>query len=140
MSNNEKIALLQSFRNEIVGHHGVNRTLEILRSAGVSWPILKKEVSDFIGSCLTCQKIKYSKNLFTGDLHYHIHGTHPMQSISCDTVGPLPEDEFDNKFILGIVDNFSKFIELFPVKSTEAQEYVTSIISHIGLFGVPKSV
>jgi len=63
-----------------------------------------------------------------------------MQSLSIDTLGPLPEDNLGNKYILGIVDNFSKFIHLFPTRSTTAVEYISALVKHIGLFGLPQSI
>jgi hypothetical protein len=43
---------------------------------------------------------------------YNLLGEAPMMELSVDSVGPLPEDENGNKFILVIIDNFSKFTEL----------------------------
>jgi hypothetical protein len=112
--------------------------MDILQAANLTWPGIKEDVTQFIKSCLICQRIKVGHNLFHGESGHHLHGSYPMQSLSCDTVGPLPEDLFGNSYILAIVDNFSKFIHLFPIQSTESKEYVVSLVKHIGFFGVPK--
>jgi hypothetical protein len=140
ITDDEKMSILQSVHNEIVGHHGINKTLDLLKAANISWPGIKSDVTKFINSCLICQKIKRSNHLFKGSSEYHLHGSYPMETLSCDTIGPLPTDEFGNSYILAIVDNFSKFIQLFPIHSTTAMEYVTNFIKHIGIFGVPKSI
>jgi putative transposase len=136
----DKRAVLQSVHNEVVGHHGINKTVDLLKAIDIKWPHLRDDVASFIGSCLICQKIKTSKDLFKGPSEFHLHGEYPMASLSCDIIGPLPEDKFGNTYILGIVDNFTKFIELYPTPSTQAMEYVMSLIKHIGLFGVPKKI
>ena len=124
----EKIARIQSVHNEIVGHHGIGRTLDMLTSAELAWDGMKKDVVAFINSCLICQKIKSSQHLFKGPSDYHLHGTYPMSSLSCDALGPLPTDDYGNVYILGIIDNFSKFIQLFAIKITEAKAYITRLV------------
>jgi hypothetical protein len=59
-----------------------------------------------------------------------------MESLSVDSIGPLPEDENGNKFILVIIDNFSKFVSLYATKSTTAISYCQALVNHMGIFGV----
>jgi hypothetical protein len=42
-----------------------------------------------------------------------------------DTLGPLPEDENGNKHVILIVDDFSKFVGLYPSRSTTSDEFAT---------------
>jgi Chromo (CHRromatin Organisation MOdifier) domain/Integrase zinc binding domain/Integrase core domain len=140
INDDEKAARLSSVHNEIVGHHGITRTVDILKAAKLEWSGLVKDVTKFINECLICQKIKTSRNLFKGDSEFHLHGLYPMESLSCDTIGPLPEDSFGNKYIIAIVDNFSKFVTLYATQSTQAQDFVRSLVEHVGLFGVPKNL
>ena len=132
--------IVESVHNEIVGHHGVNKTLKMIRERKLNWPGYKEDVKQYIQECPVCQKIKYKKDQEQPEHGYHIEGWLPMQSLSVDTVGPLPEDMNGYKYILCIVDNFSKFCSLFPTKSTDALSYVNGLIRHIGVFGVMKSI
>jgi len=136
----EKHLRLLYVHNEIVGHHGIAKTIDILKAAKLGWKGMYEDVKTFIHNCMVCQKFKTSKHLCKGTLDYHIHGSYPMQSLSVDTLGPLSEDVFGHKYILVIVDNFSKFATLYPTRSTEAKEFVQALIHHIGLFGVPKQI
>jgi len=140
IQDDEKAARLSSVHNEIVGHHGITRTVEMLKAAKLEWPGVTKDVTKFINECLICQKIKTSRNLFKGDSEFHLHGSYPMESLSCDTIGPLPEDDLGNKYIVAIVDNFSKFVTLYATTSTQAQDFVQSLVHHVGLFGIPKKL
>ena len=45
----------------------------------------------------------------------------PWHTVSIDIVGPLPKTRADDKFILVVVDYFTKWIELFPLANTQAQ-------------------
>jgi hypothetical protein len=136
----EKLALLHSVHNEIVGHHGIGKTMDLLKAMDINLPRMKEEVSNFINSCVICQKIKRSSNMFKGVSEHHLYGNYPMEALSADTIGPLPSDKYGNTYILGIVDNFSKYIELYPTISTTAMEYVSCFVKHVGQFGVPKKL
>jgi transposase InsO family protein len=50
----------------------------------------------------------------------------------------LTKDANGNEYILGIVDAFSRWVELFPTKSTTAIETVSVMLNHIGQFGSPE--
>ena len=39
-----------------------------------------------------------------------------------------------------MIDTFSRFINLYPLKTVNAKDAVTSLIHHVGLFGVPKEL
>jgi hypothetical protein len=102
--------------NETVGHHGVERTLDILKAEGVQWKGMKGQVEHFIKECLICQKIKPHRHKALATWHYHLHEDHPMEELSVDSIGPLPEDSQGNKHILVIIDNFSKFTSVYPTE------------------------
>ena len=72
---------------------------------------------------------------FSGSPLYSIT---PLQALSVDTrLGPLPEDEYGMHNIILIVDNFSKFVGLYPAKTALTLEFVRAL-SYLGLeFLVP---
>jgi transposase InsO family protein len=63
-----------------------------------------------------------------------------MADLSVDTIGPLRADDDGFQHILVIIDNFSKFVMLYPTVSTDAASYVKSLLHHIGLFGIPQRI
>src|SRR3569623_1949854 len=63
-----------------------------------------------------------------------------MENVSIDTLGPLPPDMYDNKYIIVIIDEFSRFTTLHPTTATTAIEYVQALLNHCGYFGVPKRI
>jgi hypothetical protein len=58
-----------------------------------------------------------------------------MEYISFDTIGPLTEDSEGNKFLIAIIDNFSRFLRLYPCKDTSAMSAVRALMQHIGTHG-----
>jgi hypothetical protein len=49
-------------------------------------------------------------------IEYHLYSLRPLTSLSINTLGPLPEDEGGNRYIVVIVDNFSKFVGLYSAE------------------------
>jgi transposase InsO family protein len=43
----------------------------------------------------------------------------------------------DLEYILVIIDQFTRYVELFSIKDTSAEEVVQPLIEHIGRYGVP---
>jgi hypothetical protein len=124
-----------------VGHFGVENTLKAMASQGHGWRGMRQDVKKWIGECGICQKIKNQKDPHWVDaLEHHLYRLKPLASLSMDTLGPLPEDEYGNSYVVVIVDNFSKFMGLYPAKSTTSQEYVKSLMQWVGVFGVPAEV
>jgi hypothetical protein len=104
---------------------------------------MRVDVAAWIGQCGICQKIKHRqiKNpTWQDEVDHHLYSLDPLTSLSLDTLGPLPEDELGNKYIIVIVDNFSKFVGLYPAKSTTALEAAQAFLKWIGIFGVPKEI
>jgi transposase InsO family protein len=86
-----------------------------------------------------CQQLKGSKNN-----HHQISSTAgdaPFKRVAMDYFDPLPQSSKENTYILVIIDTFSKYVEIYPVKSTRANElastfYYKFILRH----GLPQEV
>ena len=73
-------------------------------------------------------------------MDHHLYSLDPLVSLSVDTLGPLKEDELGNRFIIVIVDNFSKLIGLYPARNTTSKEFVHALLQWVSIFGVPKEI
>jgi hypothetical protein len=64
-----------------------------------------------------------------------------LTSLSIDTLGSLPEDkDISNRYIVVIVDNFSKLIGLYSAKNVNSVDYTRAFILWVGIFGVPDEI
>ena len=61
----------------------------------------------------------------------------PFESLHIDHIGPLPVDDKGNSHILVMIDEFSRWVELFPTKTTGASEAAGCIVQHFGRFETP---
>ena len=125
--------------NAEVGHGGVKRTLDKLKRLHADFPNKEKSVQKFIKDCPYCQKTSQRK-VATTTLPFTIASTEAMQVLSIDTIGPLPEDNEGYKYILAIIDNFSRWISLYALRSVEAKEAAEALIHFFGIFGVPQQI
>ena len=69
---------------------------------------------------------------------HHLYSVTLLQELLIDTLGSLPEDEYGMRYIILIVDNFSKLVGLYPAKNTSTLEFVKAFLSWVGIVGVPK--
>jgi hypothetical protein len=137
----ERFNIFSRFHNSMIGHFGITRTLKAMSKAGHGWRGMRSDVTGWISECGICQKIKPQRGSdWEDEYEHHLYSTEPLKHLSVDTLGPLPEDENGNKYVILIVDDFSKFVGLYPTKSTTSEEFAMALVQWVALFGVPLQV
>ena len=65
-----------------------------------------------------------------------------MKRLCIDTIGELPATEPTNgyKYVLVIVDTFTRWIELYPLRTTGAVEAADALLVHFCRFGEPAQI
>ena len=137
--------------NSLVGHHGRERTvakvMEVLQQKKYKKLAdqfsdndhLRTYVKEFIDKCPVCQKLSTLKVPIQA--HTFTTATYePHQRLNMDTIGPFPDDEDGYCYILVIIDTFTRWIELFPIKSTTAAETAQILLQHFGRFGQAQEI
>jgi transposase InsO family protein len=126
--------LISQFHNPMVGHLGLEKTCALLVDAGHKWRGLRRDVRLFIKQCPLCQKLSQVKPVVIAQ-PIHIGGEFkPFSRISVDTTDVV-ETKDGYKFILGVVDNFTRWIKLYPLKTLEASEAATCLLDWFGNYG-----
>jgi hypothetical protein len=126
---------ISKVHNSIVGHLGVERTIKKLLRLDQKWP---SDVRTFIRQCPYCQKMSYLKvPILTSP--YTTASYDLTKKISMDCIGPLKESK-GYTHILTIIDNFSRYVGLYPLRGTNALEVAKSVLVHIGTFGCPSII
>ena len=133
---NDQYRTISDVHNSVVGHHGVERTLNKLRQLRHEWPMMREIVKQFIRKCPCCQKMSYLKT----PIHTHPYTLacySPMERIYIDTISFETPDEDGNKHVLVIIDAFTRWIELYPLTNLSAQTSAKALLQHFGRFGQP---
>jgi hypothetical protein len=141
----ERWNTIKRVHNSTVGHHGVEMTIKKLLTMKPhpatyqEWPEIRTHVRAFVRHCPCCQKMSQLKfaiqtNPFTVSTYY------PGEIISMDSLTGLPSTPDGETCVIVIIDNFTRFVELYPRKSTTEDEAVSALLHHIGRYGVPAKI
>lgn len=121
-------------------HHGVSKTRGRIYEK-FWWPNVAKDVQNHCISCPSCQASKKSRKkefdhgklkLFSCD--------RPFQIVSIDIVGPLPQTDDGMRYLVTMIDKFSRYCLIQPVRSIKTMDVIGSIQKWITLFGSPESL
>lgn len=126
--------LIRKAHNSIMGHAGVERTIQRLRDKSLVWEHQRIHVKNFIKTCPCCQKMSVLK----APIHAHpftVSSYGPMILLAIDYIESLTPDEYGNTMIVVIIDTFSRFVELYPTKGTMAECTATALLHHFGRYG-----
>ena len=63
-----------------------------------------------------------------------------MDVIASDTIGPLPPNKYGNKFILNVIDCFSRFVEMYPIPDTIAVNAANALSQWVSRYGIPSRI
>jgi hypothetical protein len=126
--------------NDYQGHHGINKTLDILRNRhGERWKYMTQHVKLFIQQCPVCQKLALIKPIIQ-TLPFTVSTKSPMDYISIDYIGPLSESYNGKTHVLVMIDSFSRFVELFATKQPTAEEAANCLVEFVGRYGRPIAI
>ena len=132
--------ILEQLHDSKTGAHlGVNKVYEKVK-ARYYWPGVSQYVKWWVGSCLTCQRYKEPGRKARGKLHQYIVGV-PFERVAMDIVGPLPQSDRGNLYILVICDYFTKFVEAFALPDQQAETVATAFLEGwVTRLGVPREL
>ena len=118
LSDTEIYDRINGSHNDLVGHHGVNRTMELVKSSprikqaiknqGAVVLKLRQKVKKFIRSCPCCQKMNMDK-IKSKAKPFTLSTFNPMQTLMIDYIEDLPKDDLDCRHIAVVVDCFSRY-------------------------------
>ena len=147
----EKYKLISSCHNLDIGHWGIGRTMEKVRLKqqrdkactisvdDYSEADLRMDVANFIERCPCCQKMSQLKPY----IHTYKYVTMKygiLEHLAMDTIVGLPTSEKGNEHLLVIVDTFSRYIQLYPLKELTAHSAQLALGKWINTYGKPFSI
>ncbi|CAF4255358.1 unnamed protein product, partial [Rotaria sordida] len=111
------------------GHDGQQKTLFRLTTR-VFWDSIRKDVYNYVASCQACQQFKYNNISLANLLQTHIVNE-PWHTIGIDIMGPFPKKARQKRFLLVIVDYFTRWIELFPLRTITSIDIAQILINEL---------
>jgi hypothetical protein len=147
--NRKSLAIPTSMIEEVMstyheGLYGANRrrdeTYAIIRNR-FSWPNMFKDVSEWVSSCLTCNRFKPTRPIRNGLLS-PITTSHPFETVGLDIVGPFsgPTGR-PARYILVAIDLFTSWVEAATMRTLTAQEVCDVFVNlDVSRHGCPQKV
>ncbi|CAF3221850.1 unnamed protein product [Rotaria sp. Silwood2] len=121
------------------GHGGQQKTLFRL-STRVYWKSMRKDIFNYVAACQACQQFKYNNAPTSSLMQMHLVNE-PWHTIGMDILGPLPTTARQKRFLLVVVDYFTRWIELFPLRSTTSNDIANILTNEIfSRYGLPKHI
>ena len=137
--------ILHMVHNAEVGHGGVERTLEFINQLHTKvprltdvlekWSTKRADTKRFIRQCPICQKVK-NHRLRKYTPHYILSTYGVFDNISIDTVY-MPENSRGQKYLIVIIDSFSRYLGVYPIADLSAQTAMEVLIKWMSDFGIP---
>lgn len=115
------------------GHLGFYKTWHKIQ-AQYTWKNIKECIRKYIKTCHTCQQTKVLNVAPYGFLSSQ-YSKVPNKSISCDLIGPLPRTSNASEFLFVIVDDFTRYPVIYPIRKPTAKVLGTKLIEYSCMFG-----
>jgi transposase InsO family protein len=138
-SDEQALQIVQDAHNH--GHFGTRAVHRQLKRQGWLWPGMSGVIKKVVDACPSCQSWNVSNQSYhplrsvTAQLPWDI--LHMDLITSFDGIS-LPTSISGYKYILIIVDTFTSFCILRPLKDKSAKSVAVALWDAIGLFGPPK--
>jgi hypothetical protein len=125
--------------HELYGHVGARKCAAALKEM-CYFPNLHHRIRFIISRCDVCQRSK-CRTVRTEGLMQSALSSNPLDKIFVDIYGPLPSGWNGVSYIFVVLDNFSRFVKLYPMKRATAVATTNRMVdSYIATYGKPKII
>ena len=134
---NRRLGVLQlAHTHMLAGHFGRKKTFSRI-SARFLWPKMWVDVKEYVRTCAGCQKAS-RKDRAKAPLQPLQCESEPFNKVAFDLVGPLPRSTSGFKYILTMMDLYTKFPAAIPLKRVDNTTVIDAMLEVFSCFGLPK--
>lgn len=133
--------LYECHDDKTASHGGFFKTRHRVHS-NYYWPSMDSDIRNYLKKCVTCKCAKAANhNARTPMADEKKHATAPWETIHIDFLGPLPRSKNGNRYVISIVDEFSKFSIVTPCREATATKVKQVLEEKVFLtFGPPSRI
>ena len=111
------------------GHMGIIKTLMNVKHYA-TWYQMQQTVTNYVRGCETCNKQKTgNRRAKAAQTSYHVGS--PMERVHIDILGPISESDRGNRYVLVMVDQFTKWVECCALPDQSAETVARSFVDNI---------
>uniref|UniRef100_T1IRW1 RNA-directed DNA polymerase n=1 Tax=Strigamia maritima TaxID=126957 RepID=T1IRW1_STRMM len=108
------------------GHAEISKTIHKTKQI-YYWPKMSRHIRVYVRSCNHCQQYKPNQSKKRAAPYVPHNMTYPWETICVDLCGPKANAKGNLKWILVIIDQCTKYAELFPLAIASAKKLVEKI-------------
>lgn len=121
------------------GHFAVDKTEKLIKT-DYWFQGMRPKIEKYMQNCIDCILAEKKSGKLEGWLHPIDKEGIPFGTYHIDHFGPLPSTKKKYNHIFAVVDGFTKFIWLYPVKTTNTIEVLDKLIKQSAIFGNPRRI
>lgn len=129
--------VLYRYHDEM-GHVGIDKMTELI-SKSYWFPNIRRKSRDHIRNCLKCIAYSEKAGREEGFLHNIPKTTIPFDVIHIDHYGPVDKSRA-HRHILVIVDAGTKFVRLYPARTTATKEVIRHLTDYFRAYSIPRCI
>ncbi len=119
-----------------MGHLGSERTFYQMRKY-LYWPSMRRDVEAYIERCDLCQRHK--RSYVKVPLQRQYIPCKPFHTVTMDVVGPIVPTQYNERYILVMQDQLTKWVELAAMKTCDTQTILDKFHTYwISRYGPPE--
>lgn len=130
--------LKQAHDSSTSGHLGVEKTIERIIPK-LYWYKQLDDIKAYVQSCTSCQSVKSAQRYNIAPMQ-PIRTTRPSELLTTDIMGPLPTTDGGNRYVLVVVDHFTKWVELFAMETQTAEDVAKRLMLVFYRHGIPETI
>lgn len=119
-----------------IGHMGQEKTLERIKKH-YWFTKINRFVKKYINACIECAYAKKGGKNNEGLLHPIEKVALPFHTLHVDHLGPFVRSKRGNSYLLVVVDAFTKFIFIKPVRNTKTENVIRALDDIFYTFRMP---
>lgn len=101
---------------------------------------MKQDIRDYIQKCIICQQSKTNFKPNKSPMMITTTSKKFCEQTAMDIVGPLPVTKNNNRFILTLQDDLTKFIQAFAMPEHNAEIVALHFLKFCTRFGFPDNI
>lgn len=119
-----------------IGHFGVEKTLERIKKS-YWFAKMSRFIKKYVSACIDCAYAKNNSNTREGLLHPITKVEAPFHTLHADHLGPFVKSKQGYTHLFVVIDAFTKFCFIRPVRNTNAQNVIRALEDIFSTFRAP---
>lgn len=135
-----ELVLGQCHDSPLSAHGGRHKTIARV-GRDFYWPKMYEEITKYVRNCEICRATKPTNAIQVAPMGTRVIVDRAWKALYIDFIGPFPRSKQGFLYLFVVVDAFSKFVRIHPMRSATAKGVIRFLERDIFLlFGVPDKI